>query len=104
MHYPSKSPEKIGHFVGIAEHCGDMLTYLILTKDTLRVISRLVVRSALNPNDINEQANSGNVDTDGGELVDKDPPLITSTGDYHCPGVDQSKSSYQSSHQMSLLG
>ena len=49
--FPS-SKEKSGRFVSIAEHCGDALTYLILTDDTDKVISRSVVRpqSATDPN------------------------------------------------------
>jgi len=42
----SKSKEALGRFVGIAKHQGDILTYLILTDDTLQVIARLSVRSA----------------------------------------------------------
>ena len=40
--YPD-SKEKPGRFVGIAENCGDALTYLILTDDTNQIISRSVV-------------------------------------------------------------
>ena len=36
--FPSDSPEKTGCWVGIAENCGDLLTYLILTDDTQKVI------------------------------------------------------------------
>ena len=45
--YP-ESKEKPGYFVGIAENCGDALTYLILTKDTNQVICQSVVRPADN--------------------------------------------------------
>ena len=38
--------EKPGRFVGIAENCGDALTYLILIEDTNQVISRSIVRPA----------------------------------------------------------
>ncbi|KAI2503064.1 hypothetical protein MHU86_11412 [Fragilaria crotonensis] len=47
--FPSESVEKTGRWVGIAEHQGDVLTYLVLTDDTLRVIARSNVRSALSP-------------------------------------------------------
>ena len=43
------SKEKPGKFVGIAENCGDAMTYLILTEDTKQVIARSVVRRADNP-------------------------------------------------------
>jgi hypothetical protein len=33
--FPSESVEKTGCWVGIAEHQGDALTYLVLTDDTL---------------------------------------------------------------------
>ena len=44
------SRELPGHFVGIAEHCGDALTYCILVPETGAVIHRSVVRSAGDPN------------------------------------------------------
>ena len=40
------SKEKIGHFIGIAENCGDALTFWILTGKRT-VLARSVVRSAL---------------------------------------------------------
>jgi len=46
-HYPSSSDERAGYWVGIADNCGDALTYLILTKDTLKVVPRSAVRSGL---------------------------------------------------------
>ena len=42
--FPSKSKEKAGKWVGVAEHKGDAMTYWILTADTDRVIPRSVVR------------------------------------------------------------
>ena len=47
--FPSDSSELRGRFVGIAEHVGHVMTFLILTDDTQRVIPRSNVRSALNP-------------------------------------------------------
>ena len=38
-----------GHFVGIAEHVGHVMTYKILTDTTQKVILRSNVRSALDP-------------------------------------------------------
>ena len=48
--FPSDSKEKLGRWVGIAENVGDVLTWLILTEDTKRVIPCSVVRSANNFN------------------------------------------------------
>jgi hypothetical protein len=41
--------EKCGHFVGISNTVGHAMTFKILTDDTLKVIHRSNVRSALNP-------------------------------------------------------
>jgi hypothetical protein len=46
--FPSDSHEKCGHFVGISESVGHAMTFKILTDDTLKVIHRSNVRSALN--------------------------------------------------------
>ena len=46
-------PEGLGRWVGPAEHCGDALTYLILTNKTQQVISRSVVRTATDPKNPN---------------------------------------------------
>ncbi len=54
--FASDSPEKSGRWVGIAEHQGDALTYLILTDDTNKVIARSAVRSALDPGNPNFRA------------------------------------------------
>ena len=60
------SKEKSGRFVGIAEHCGDALTYLILTDDTDQVIARSVVRpqSATDPNLRTSPAKDGEKEDD----------------------------------------
>ena len=46
--FPSKSRESFGWFVGIAEHVGHALTYMILTKDTNKILYRSVVCTATN--------------------------------------------------------
>ena len=63
--YPSKSPEKKGRWVGVAETKGDALTYWILTDDTDQVIARSAVRSALDPDNPNPRAD--NPPSPGGE-------------------------------------
>jgi hypothetical protein len=45
----SDSREKRGHFVGISESVRHAMTFKILMDDTLKVIHRSNVRSALNP-------------------------------------------------------
>jgi hypothetical protein len=47
--FPSDSREKHGHFIGISESVGHAMTFKILMDDTLKVIHRSNVRSALNP-------------------------------------------------------
>ena len=55
-HFPSMSNEKSGRFVGISEHVGHALTFLILTDDTQKIIHQSVVRSANNPDAQNLRA------------------------------------------------
>ena len=47
--FPSASPEALGYFVGIAEHVGHTMTFLIFHKATQRILPRSTVRSALDP-------------------------------------------------------
>ena len=42
--FPSDSCEETGRFVGIAPHVGHVMTYLILTDDTQKVVPRLRVQ------------------------------------------------------------
>jgi hypothetical protein len=44
--FPSQSKEGLGNIVGISEHCGNALTYKILTADTGHIIYRSLLRSA----------------------------------------------------------
>jgi hypothetical protein len=44
-----RTREKSGRWVGVAEHQGDAMTWLILTDDTKRVIARSNVRTATDP-------------------------------------------------------
>ena len=43
------SNEKSGWFVGISEHVGHALTFVILTEDTQKIIHRSVMRTATDP-------------------------------------------------------
>jgi len=45
-----QTKERLGHFVGFAEHTGDALTYLILDTTTSSVLARSVVRATNTPN------------------------------------------------------
>lgn len=47
--FPSESREALGHFVGIATHCGHTMTFKVLTDDTEKVIFRSQVRPADDP-------------------------------------------------------
>ena len=42
--FPSESTEGVGYIVGISEHCGHALTYMVLTEDTQKVIFRSLIR------------------------------------------------------------
>jgi hypothetical protein len=61
-----KSKEVLGRFVGIAEHQGDILTYLILTYDTLQVITRSSIWSTLGPDNKNMRASPDAGETGNG--------------------------------------
>ena len=71
--FPSDSREKLGRFVGIAEHVGHAMTFKVLTDDTLKVLYRSNVRSALN-----SSAKNKRIDLLGGETS---PPIIKSRHD-----------------------
>ncbi len=43
--YPD-SKEKPGHWLGVADHVGDLLTYYIYDPDTKRILARSVIRTA----------------------------------------------------------
>jgi hypothetical protein len=45
--FSSETTERLGYWVGIAEHVGDALTYLVLTADTQKVIPHSEIRSAV---------------------------------------------------------
>jgi hypothetical protein len=72
--FPSESREKLGRFVGIAEHVGHFMTFKILTDDTKKVIFRSNVRSALDP-----KAKNLRLDPLGGET--STPIIIKSRHD-----------------------
>ena len=55
-HFPSMSNEKSGRFVGISEHVGHALTFMILTDDTQKIIHRSIVRTATDPTTKNLRA------------------------------------------------
>src|SRR5688500_3040333 len=57
-HFPSMSKEKSGRFVGVAEHVGHALTFMILTDDTQKIIYQSVVRTATDTASQNLRARS----------------------------------------------
>jgi hypothetical protein len=67
--FPSGLREQRGHFVGISEHVGHAMTYMILTNDTQKIVHRSNVRTALDLLSLNKQ-----VDPPSGE--DYQPPPI----------------------------
>ena len=80
--FPSKSKEKLGRWVGMAEKQGDVLTHLVMTEDTQKVIARSAVRPAsepLFPNKRAEAAAKAAATPDGGEETSK--PRIYSISD-----------------------
>jgi Reverse transcriptase (RNA-dependent DNA polymerase) len=92
--FPSESPEKTGRWAGVAEHQGDALTYLVLTDDTLQVITRSVIRTALGNNQPNLRAEHPsppeNLIPDGGETV-ATKPILQSTNDIAGEHTSQSE-------------
>jgi hypothetical protein len=67
--FPSDSRERRWRFVGISEHVGHAMTYMILTDDTQKIIPWSNVQTALDPLSLNKQ-----VDPPSGE--DYQPPPI----------------------------
>jgi hypothetical protein len=53
--FPSDSREQRGRFVGISEHVGHAMTYMILTNDTQKIIHQSNVQTALDPLSPNKQ-------------------------------------------------
>ena len=49
-HFPSMSNEKSERFVGVSEHVGHALTFMILTDDMQKIIHQSVIRTANSPN------------------------------------------------------
>jgi hypothetical protein len=70
--FPSDSRERRGRFVGISEHVGHAMTYMILTDDTQKIIHRSNVRTALDPTTQNKR-----VDPPSGETY-QPPSFIKS--------------------------
>ena len=68
--FPSETIEGHGHFVGIAEHVGNAMTFKILTSDTNKIIHRSVVRSA-SKHAVNHRADMGRKYEESDDLPDK---------------------------------
>ena len=73
--FPSKSSERLGYVVGVAEHQGDSLTFLVLDSITFQVVARSELRSAASSRLPNLRSNSP---SDGGESVPV-KPIMSST-------------------------
>jgi hypothetical protein len=70
--FPSESRELLGRFVGISEHVGHAMTFMILTDNTMKILHRSNVRTALDPLSPNKR-----VDPTSGEKY-QPPPFIKS--------------------------
>ena len=68
--FPSETIEGHGHFVGISEHVGNVMTFKILTSDTNKIIYRSVVRSA-ESFDRNHRSEMGRNDHHADDLPDR---------------------------------
>jgi hypothetical protein len=68
QHFPGKSKELRGRWVGISEHIGNKMTYKIITDDTGEEVCHSAIRSALDPT-------MKNLREDPIEIV-KDPILL----------------------------
>ena len=73
--FPSESKEGIGYIVGISEHVGPMMTWKVLTTDTLRVLYRSQLRP-FDSHDINLRAGSSD-----GEVAPTTQKFIKSRSD-----------------------
>ena len=89
--FPSHTYEGIGHFVGIADHCGDVLTFLILTDETRQVIQRSCVRP-LDPENPNirvlQELMADGEDSD--ETYESVPKVVQSIPEAFVPELDPS--------------
>jgi hypothetical protein len=79
--FPSSSRKQSEQLVGIAKRQGDVLTYLVLTDDTVQVIACSNVRTANDPLNPNHRARSGD-----GEAVSK--PILFSASDLSGLDID----------------
>ena len=78
------SKERLGRWVGVAEHCGDALTYKVLTTDNI-VIHRSVMRPADHPLHPNMRMADGEVGSTKSENYSEDkekPTILQSESDH----------------------
>ena len=73
--FPSESKEYRGQWVGVSEHCGHYMTFKVHTDDTLKVIHRSNICSALDPTSQNQRIDPLN------ETFSEIPAIITSIPD-----------------------
>jgi len=109
--FPSDSIEKLGRFVGVAEKQGDVLTFLVLSQETMNVVARSSVRSAVTgpadlrakpgfdnslplggeiyrPADDDSSVDSGETRITGNPPPYRPPAVVNDLFDYLQPGVD----------------
>ena len=56
-HFPSMSNEKSGWYVGVLEHVGHILMFMILAVDIQKIIHQSIIQTATDPSLENLQAN-----------------------------------------------
>jgi hypothetical protein len=68
--FPSESREALCQWVGVAEDTGDVLTYLLLTEDTGKLIKQSIVCLAVTTDNVNLHAEMANSPSLVGEDLD----------------------------------
>jgi hypothetical protein len=66
--FRSDSRERRGHFVGIFEHVGHAMTYMMLTNDTQNIIHLSNVQTALDPLSPNKQVDPSTMSVLNGKM------------------------------------
>ena len=95
--FPSDSRERRGRFVGISEHVGHAMTYMILTDDINKIIHRSNVRTALDSTTQNKR-----VDPPSGEKY-QPPSFIKSKSKESDEVMDENGEPQTRFYQLPLL-
>ena len=106
-HFPSRSKERLGYFVGFAEHVGHHMTFKVLAADANKVLCRSRIRSAEDSQDPNPRAaalalDDGEESDTRGDLPRLD--IIKSCGESISPDADFVKVGVPIAQLSDLLG